>query len=111
MENFLALMALLVNFYFSFLAEEKDGGFPFVIDQQFKLAIAMTPSCFKFAVDGTYFCSFNYRTPNQLDCLNGFKLLSYNGLTVQVTTVDHLNTGNPDCEDFESYSHPDVDIF
>ncbi|XP_053681766.1 32 kDa beta-galactoside-binding lectin lec-3-like [Sabethes cyaneus] len=91
--------------------EERSGGFPFVLDQQFKLAIGMTENEFKFAVNGSYFESYAYRNINQLDILNGFKVQCSNGMQLEVTNVDHMNMGVPDCEGFESYSHPEVEIF
>ncbi|XP_055523921.1 32 kDa beta-galactoside-binding lectin lec-3-like isoform X2 [Wyeomyia smithii] len=91
--------------------EERTGGFPFVLDQQFKLAIAMTENEFKFAVNGSLFESYAYRSINQLDVLNGFKVQCSNGMQLEITNVDHMNMGVPDCEGFESYSHPEVEIF
>ncbi|XP_058811288.1 32 kDa beta-galactoside-binding lectin lec-3-like isoform X2 [Topomyia yanbarensis] len=91
--------------------EERLGGFPFVLDQQFKLAIALTENEFKFAVNGSVFESYVYRSANQLDTLNGFKIQCSNGMQLEVTSVDHMNMGVPDCEGFESYSHPEVEIF
>lgn len=90
--------------------EERDGGFPFIIDQQFKLAIAFTETEFKFAVNGQLFGSFQYRSPNQLAVLNGFKTYCGNGMQLEVTGVDHMNMGFPDCEAFETYSDPDTQI-
>ncbi|XP_058442756.1 32 kDa beta-galactoside-binding lectin [Malaya genurostris] len=91
--------------------EDRKGGFPFVLDQQFKLAIALTESEFKFAVNGSYFEAYAYQDANQLDTLNGFKVQCSNGMQLEVTNVDHMNMGVPDCEGFESYSHPEVEIF
>lgn len=91
--------------------EETSGGFPFVLDQQFKFAIGLTESEFKFAVNGSYFESYAYRNVNQLDILNGFKVQCINGMQLEITNVDHMNMGVPDCEGFESYSHPEVEIF
>ncbi|KAL9694866.1 hypothetical protein quinque_014151 [Culex quinquefasciatus] len=91
--------------------EERSGGFPFVLDQQFKLAIALTESEFKFAVNGSVFESYAYRNANLLNVLNGFKVQCSNGMQLEITNVDHMNMGVPDCEGFESYSHPEVEIF
>uniref|UniRef100_A0A1L8DQD9 Galectin n=1 Tax=Nyssomyia neivai TaxID=330878 RepID=A0A1L8DQD9_9DIPT len=92
----------------SFATEERDGDFPFVIDQQFKLAIAFTMDDFRFAVNGNYFGKFTYRSTNVLDHLNGFKISVGNGLQLEITGVDHMNMGIPNCDGFEAYSHPDV---
>uniref|UniRef100_A0A1Q3FNQ5 Galectin n=1 Tax=Culex tarsalis TaxID=7177 RepID=A0A1Q3FNQ5_CULTA len=91
--------------------EERSGGFPFVLDQQFKLAIALTESEFKFAVNGSVFESYAYRNANLLNVLNGFKVQCANGMQLEITNVDHMNMGVSDCEGFESYSHPEVEIF
>lgn len=54
--------------------EERFGEFPFVLEQQFKLAIAITPKEFRFAVDGVYFTSFIHRSDYGIEKLNGFKM-------------------------------------
>ncbi|GAB0099225.1 Galectin [Sergentomyia squamirostris] len=99
-----------MNDNLNFLQEERDGEFPFVIDQQFKLAFAFTSSEFRFAINGDLFGQFSYRSANVLDVMNGFKISVGNGLQLEVTGVDHMNMGSPDCEGFETYSHPDVAI-
>lgn len=81
------------------------------MDQQFKLAIALTSNKFKFAINGVSFSSFNYRNQNQLDILNGFKIVNALGLHLEVTSVDHMNIGSNECDSFETYSHPDVQLF
>lgn len=90
--------------------EERKGDFPFVIDQQFKLAIGFTETAFKFAVNGKFFAQFNYREQNVLPNLNGLKLVCGNGMEIEISSVDHLNMGVDDCEGFESYSDPDVQL-
>lgn len=97
-------------FYSRFGNEERNGGFPFVIDQQFKLAIALTPKEFRFAVDGVYFTSFAYRSGHGIDKLNGFKVGTSNGLYLEITSVDHLQMDSSNCDGFEEYSHPDYDL-
>lgn len=84
--------------------EERDGGFPFVFDQQFRLAIGFTPKEFVFAVNGRRFASFAYRSPNLLKGLNGFKIKGNNGMYVEVSSVDHMKMDSPDCQGFERYS-------
>uniref|UniRef100_A0A182Q817 Galectin n=1 Tax=Anopheles farauti TaxID=69004 RepID=A0A182Q817_9DIPT len=93
-----------------FRQEERSGGFPFIIDQQFKLAIGLAEQEFKFAVNGSRFETYTYKTHRQLDVLNGFRIECQNGLQLEVTAVDHYYSGLPDCAGFEEYSHPDVDI-
>lgn len=82
-----------------------------MIDQQFKLAIALTNQEFKFAVNGRYFASYTYKAgANVLNQLNGFKTYSNKGLQLEISSVDHIHMGQADCEGFESYSDPDVSI-
>lgn len=95
---------------FRFEREEKDGPFPFCIDQEFKLAFGLTKTKFKFAIDGNYIGSFTYRQKNLLDVLNGFKIHGRSGLSVDVTSVDHLNMGDSKCKNFEIYSDPNNQI-
>lgn len=90
--------------------EERNGGFPFAFEQQFKLAIALTDKEFKFAVDGEYFAAFAYRTPNVLERLNGLKISTSYGMYMEVNSVDHLEADTDDCHGFETYSHPNVSI-
>lgn len=94
-----------------FGVEERDGVFPFFIDEQFKLAIAFTQNGFKFAVNGRGFGStFGYRSNVQVGRLNGLKITSSKGMHMEVTGVDHMHTGDPECTDFEAYSHPELNV-
>lgn len=96
----------------SWLTEERDGGFPFVIDQQFKLAIAMTDNEFKIAVNGNQFTTYAYKAGSHvLNLLNGFKTYSNKGLQLEISSVDHIHMGQADCDGYEAYSHPDVAIY
>jgi hypothetical protein len=81
------------------------------MDQLFKLAIAITDNAFVIAVDGDVLFSYGYRVSSSfLDQLTGVKLSVSNGLQLEVQGVDHLNTGMPDCDGFETFTHPDVVI-
>ncbi|XP_041764415.1 uncharacterized protein LOC121589509 [Anopheles merus] len=93
-----------------FRQEERSGGFPFIIDQQFKLAIGLAEQEFRFAINGSRFETYAYRAPRQLDVLNGFRIECTGGLQLEVTAVDHYYSGVPSCAGFEEYSDPDVDI-
>lgn len=93
-----------------FGTEERTGGFPFVLDQQFKLAIALTPKEFLFAVDGVFFASFAYRSGHGIEKLNGFKMGTNYGMYLEITSVDHVQMESSDCDGFEEYSHPDFEI-
>ncbi|XP_013097256.1 32 kDa beta-galactoside-binding lectin isoform X2 [Stomoxys calcitrans] len=95
------------NSKFEFGQEERHGHFPFVFNQQFKLAIAFTESEFLTAVDGYNFCSYAYRTPNILQKLVGFKIACTKGLHMHVTGVDHVQTGNSLCRGFEELTRFD----
>lgn len=95
----------------SYREEERFGDFPFVFDQQFKLAIAISNGYFLIAVDGKRFCTYKFRTQNQLDVLNGFKMFCVDGLRLEVTAVDHIYSGSPNCADFEGYCNPDMELY
>lgn len=95
---------------FSFGEEERFGSFPFVVDQQFKVAIAIMDHEFRLAINGEYHSTFAYRTYNQLEKLNGLKMGVSHGMQLEITSVDHL-TLDKGCEGFDMYSHPDAKIF
>lgn len=102
---------LLISFSLRFGVEERSVGFPFVLEQQFKLAIALTPKEFRFAVDGVYFGSFAYRSEFGMNKMNGFKMGASFGMYLEITSVDHLQMDSNDCYGFEEYSEPDCDVF
>lgn len=81
------------------------------MEQQFKLAIAMTPKDFRFAVDGFPFVSFIHRSEHGIDKLNGFKMGTSYGMYMEITAVDHIQLDSSDCDGFEDFSHPDIDIY
>lgn len=89
--------------------EEKTTSFPFALDQLFKLAIAVTDNCFVIAVNGDVLFSYSYRVNNSfLSNLSGIKVVTLNGMQLEVQGIDHLNMGTNDCEGFETYSDPDL---
>lgn len=91
--------------------DEERHGFPFVVDQMFKIAIAITETSFNVAVDGEQLFSYAYRYSNAfLDTLMGLKFQTGNGMHLEVQGIDHMNMGMSDCEGYETYSHPDVQI-
>lgn len=96
--------------FFSYGIEERFGGFPFALDQQFKMAIAFTPKDFRFAIDGGFFTTFNHRSENGIEKVNGFKMGTSFGLYMEVTSVDHVQLDSNECDGFEHFSHPDVEI-
>lgn len=95
---------------FSFGAEEKDGRFPFVHDQEFKIAFGFTEHEFLVAIDGSKFTSFKYRTTSVFNTTVGLKVTCLNGLKIHVTSLDHVLMGNSECKGFENYSRPDAEI-
>lgn len=96
---------------FSFGEEQRTGGFPFVFNQQFKIAIAITDRDFRLAVNGRCHSMFPFRTFNQLDKLNGFRVGVSYGMHIEITGVDHLALGPGGHEGFELYSSPKAMIF
>lgn len=91
--------------------DEERHPFPFILDQMFKLAIAITETSVVVAVDGERLFTYAYRYSNSfLDTLMGMKITTGNGMQFEVQGIDHMNMGMSDCEGFESYSHPDVMI-
>lgn len=84
--------------------EECDGAFPFCMEVEFRMTICFTETEFKISVNKAVFASFEYRTPNQLDKLGGFKIAGENGLHVNITSVDHKSTDSVDFEEIKSDS-------
>lgn len=68
------------------------------------MAIGFCQNEFKIAVNGKPFATLKYKSNNQLNCLDGFRILGLNGTHVQVTTCDHYDLRDEDCNGFESYS-------
>lgn len=97
-------------FSLRFGPEERSGNFPFAIDEQFKLAIAMTTTDFLFAINGRFFGSFKYRNYDVFEKMNGFKMYTKLGLQLEITSVDHVIMTKLNCREFEQYSRPEVDI-
>lgn len=74
------------------------------------MAIAFTPKDLRIAIDGSFFSLFNHRSKTKIEKINGFKMSTSYGMYMEVTSVDHLEMGTDDCDGFEHYSDPDVDI-
>lgn len=98
------------QFFSRFGAEERDGVFPFTVNEQFKLAIGLSERAFLFAVNGRYFGAFKYRSHDVLDHMNGFRMFGKQGMQLEITSVDHIIMGTFDCDGFENYSRPECDI-
>lgn len=115
-ESIKEILGVIILFSFRWLKDEKRfTSFPFRLNKQFQLAIAMTSSCFKVAVDGKHLLSYDYRwTQQQLpsafsdyhpifDVLTGFKIFAQNGLAINVSNVDHFQL-KEDCQLYENFS-------
>lgn len=100
----------LIDFSRRYGVEERDGAFPFFIDEQFKLAIAIGTNEFKFAVNGQLFATFAYRSANLLERLNGMQIVAGNGMHMEVTGVDHMHTGDVECGDFQKFTDPGMNV-
>ncbi|CRK92982.1 CLUMA_CG006589, isoform A [Clunio marinus] len=91
---------------------EEQHGFPYEIDQMFKMAIGFTETAYVVAVNGERLFTYDYRFSNSfLDTLMSFRVQTSNGMQVEVQGIDHMDMGMSDCEGFETFSHPDVQIF
>lgn len=88
----------------NFGQEERDGVFPFVWGEQFTMAVALTRREFRLAVNGVEFCTFSYRMKDQLKHMGGLKIFGTQGGHVEVTAIDHVPGGEPDCAEYERYS-------
>lgn len=95
----------------NYALEERDAVCPFELNEQFTMAIAMTGREFLVAVNGAEYCAFPYKVKDQLRHLGGLKIYGTHGGRVEVTAVDHITDGPADCEQYEQYSWPTVQIF
>lgn len=93
----------------NFQQEERDGGMPFTVNIQFQMAIAFTRTQLLVAIDGEEFCTFAYRSKNQLSKLNSIKMLGSYGGHLEVNALDHVLGGPDDCMDYERFSDPDLE--
>ncbi|XP_073819805.1 uncharacterized protein [Musca autumnalis] len=85
--------------------EEIHGGFPFDrFPTTFKFSFGFTPTSLLLAKDGKFLFDYNFRTPNILPQLSGLKILSLNGMIVQVRDIHHYRMRDPQCEGFNIYS-------
>lgn len=77
------------SFRFNPREEEKGGGFPFVFNQTFKVAIGFGETAYRIAVNGRFFCEFKYRA--LINNISGLKVSEKNGMILNVLEVDHTN--------------------
>lgn len=94
-------------FLFSFECQhaEKKTGFPFTFGRITKIGICFTNTECKFSIFGEPFATFKYRTPNLLGKLNGFKITGGCGLRMEITSIDHIDSGSVDGNGSEKYSY------
>jgi hypothetical protein len=91
--------------FFSWLADEyRHKTFPFELDKEFQLAIAMGPTCFKVAVDGRHLLTYDFKATRRqmpkaftghhqiFEKLTGFKVFALQGMNLEVSFVDHIQT-------------------
>lgn len=90
------------------------------MNQDFQLAIAMTRSSFKVAVDGNHILAYDYKLIHQaqpgiqrvygdhdpiFEKLTGFKIFAENGMRLFVTKVSNYHL-EEDCSQYENFTHP-----
>lgn len=76
------------------------------MNQLFRMAIAFGQNMFRIAINGQYFCDFQYRTEDIFDDLNGFTIAVNDGLHLLIRGVDHMRCDHPNLEGFHVYSNP-----
>lgn len=88
-----------------------NGAFPFAFNQPFKMALAFTESDFKVAVNGQFLMDFALDNielddgESLWDILTGFQIKIGADLKLQITNVEHVQSGSRSCDGFESYSN------
>lgn len=90
-QNFNLFIFKWFYFHFRFNANEaeKSGGFPFVFNQTFKVAIGFGETSFRIAVNGRLFCEYKYRA--LINNIGGLKVSEKNGMILNVLEVEHSN--------------------
>jgi hypothetical protein len=113
----LQLIFLKICFHRWLVDEHRCTKFPFEINKEFQMAIALAASCFKVAVDGKHLLTYDFKTTKQqlpraftghhpiFEKITGFKMFALNGMTLCVTKVDHVPT-KESCEFYEIFSNP-----
>lgn len=87
--------------------EERHGGFPFVLNEQFTMAVAFGKKELRVAIGGVEFCTFAYRRKDQLKAMGGLKVYGSFGGHLEVTALDHVTGGASDCVGYEQCSAPE----
>jgi hypothetical protein len=108
-------LSYLKNSFFRWMKETRIKECPVKLDKEFSIAIAMTTSAFKVAINGRHFITYEYRMiqipkssfngHNQIfEKLTGPKIFGENGLQIQVLSVDHTLL-KEECEMYEVLSN------
>lgn len=81
------------------------------------MAIAISTSSFKVAVEGKHLLAYDFKATQQqlprafnghhpiFEKLTGFKMFAQQGMTLHVFQVDHI-PANENCEFYEIFSNP-----
>lgn len=79
--------------------------FPFMIQQTFKIAIAITSANFQLAANGLKFAQMPYRDDIKrlLGSMTGFEVIGNNGMNLGVPGVEHVVL-DTECRNFERFS-------
>lgn len=97
-------------------SEHRTSDFPFELDKVFQIAIAISSTSFMVAVDGNHFLTYEFKSIQQqlpkafcdvhpiFDKLTGIKVFALNGLSLQVSHVDHIQLKD-DCKFYEIFSN------
>lgn len=92
-------------------AETHSDGFPFALNQPFRIAFAFTDrGDLKIAVNGQPLMHFLLDHIELEDgeslwnIMTGFQIKAALGLNLQVTNVEHIQASSGGCDGFESYS-------
>lgn len=73
------------------------------------MVIGLAENSFKFAINGESYAEYFFRQPESFERMTGPRIYCGNGLNLDVTSVDYVET-TPDCEHFENYSSADVTV-
>lgn len=107
------------KYSYRWLTEQRFTDFPFVLEKEFIIAIAIASTCFKVAVNGKHLLIYSFKSTQQqmpraftghhpiFDKLTGFKVVGLQGMKVAVNLVDHILTKD-DCEMYEMFSSPKI---
>lgn len=112
-----ALLTLIIIIKYLFLYscswsdnEIRSDSFPFVMNQNFKIAIAFSDKDLKVAVNGHFLMNFaldhiDLEDDESLwDILTGFHIKAASDMKINISRVEHT-VADRDCDGFENYSN------